>query len=64
MKYLTFVNTALILLLTIAWLLTYSFSSTSLEEVKEIKKEVEIYLDQKPDTIVINVNNYINKNGK
>ena len=63
MKYLCIVNTCWLLLLTIFCLLINSFSQTSLKEVNEIKKEVEIYLDQKPDTITININNFI-ENGK
>ena len=61
MKYLTFINTCWLIVLTVWVLVTYSLIETSVETVEETKKEIEMYVNQKPDTIVININNYLNK---
>lgn len=59
-KILTIVNTSWLLLVTVAVLVINDMSSRSYEEMIKAKEQVEIYLEQKPDTITINVNNYIN----
>ena len=61
MKYLTLINTCWLIVLTVWVLVTYSLIETSVETVEETKKEIEMYVNQKPDTIVININNYLNK---
>lgn len=61
MKYLTIINTCWLIVLTVWVLVTYSLIETSVETVEETKKEIEMYVNQKPDTIVININNYLNK---
>ena len=58
MKTLTIINSCAILLITLWVLLIYSSIDDSISSIEDTKRKVEIYLDQKPDSIIIN--NFIN----
>lgn len=54
------INTCLIFLLFMYCYLGKSINTEAMDKVKELELKLEVYENMQPDTVIINVNNYIN----